>query len=436
MPRLIRSLSLFIVSLLLGFSAHAAVWTETNSWGPNAEARFSEWVRNNWTVDFFARQTRNGRPNPYYGLRLDCADTVYAMRIIFAFENRLPFVMQDPTASGRTISNRMSRWDGQSETARIRGFLLYMFDMASTKSLPNDTYPVAVNNRAIRAGSLILTTTVNHHSWTVKEMMSIGVPHLVFNSTIGAGSGPMLQERRSWPNPEWVFEGNYSPSGNAGFRYWRPAAYIGRPVWEVPGYSEEQYQIGLRGWVQQVQSRLATRTEGDDQMVGRMLHTICQGFTSRVPSVNDGLRALARTNGCMSSADYDTYSTPSRDQRVFDDMMALRRAYRQIIDRNGGAKLSAENARRLEKIFPFIRSSAAVETANMKYSPNSRNSVCTVEYLSGRSMDIAEFKRRMFAGNISNNPNDSGAYRWGESRGPSERARSCPSWDNWKPRLN
>lgn len=431
-----HTLSLFIAIFFVGVSANAAVWTETNSWGPNSEARFSQWVRQEWSVDFFARSSRNGRPNPYQGLRLDCADTVYAMRIIFAFENRLPFVIQDPTAAGRTISNRMSRWDGQSETARIRGFLLYMFDMVSTKSLPNDTYPVAVNNRAIRAGSLILTTATNHHSWTVKEMLSIGVPHLIFNSTIGAGSGSMLQERRSWPNPEWVFEGNYTPSGNAGFRYWRPTAYLNRPVWEVPGYSEEQYNIGLRGWVNYVQGRLATRTEGDDQLVGRMLHTICQGFSSRVPSVNDGLRALSRIDGCMSSENYDTYSTPSRDQRVFDDMMSLRRAYRQIIDRNGGSRLSTENARRLQKIFPYIKYSAAQETANMGRSHIDRNSVCSIEYLPGRSMDIAEFKRRMFAGLISNNPNDSGAYRWGESRGPSERARSCPSWDNWKPRLN
>jgi hypothetical protein len=357
------------------------------------------------------------------------------MRIIFAYENRLPFVIQDPTAAGRTLSNKMSRWDGQGDTARIRGFLLYMYDMVSTKSLPNDTYPIAINKNTVRAGALMLTTAANHHSWTVKQMLSTGIPWLIFNSTIGAGSGSMLQERQSWPNPEWVFEGNYSPSGNAGFRYWRPTAYINRPVWEVPGYSEEQYDIGLNGWVSYVQRRIASRVEGDDELVNRMLRTVCQGFTSRVQPVADGLRALSRIDGCMSQDDFDTYSTPSRDQRVFDDMMSLRRSYRGIIDRNGGKNLSVQNARRLANIFPYIKSSAAYERDNMDPRSVGSNSVCVVEYLSGRSMDLAEFKRRMFAGWISNNPNDSGAYRWGESRGPSSRARNCPAWDSWKPNL-
>lgn len=427
--------ALFVAIFLTGVFSQAAVWTETNSWSPAMEARFSEWVRQNWSVDFFARSSYNGRPNPYQGLRADCADTVYSMRIVFAYENRLPFVIQDPTSFGKTLSNRMSRWDGQNDTARIRGFLVYMFNIVSTKSVPNDTYPVAINKNTIRPGALILTTTANHHSWTIKNMLSVGVPHLVFNSTIGAGSGPMLQERQTWPNPEWVFEGNYTPAGNAGFRYWRPVSYINRPVWEVPGYSEEQYKIGLRGFTKYVQSRLASRSEGDDELMTRLTRNACQEYQSRVSSVNDGLRALARTSGCMSQADFDTYSTPSRDQRIFDALMALRRSYREIVDRNGGSQLSNENYRRLQNIFPYIKSSAAYERDNMDPRSIGNNSVCVVEYQPGKRADLAEFKRRLFKGWVSNNPNDSAAFRWGESRGPSSRARSCPSWDSWTPRL-
>ncbi|MNY70530.1 hypothetical protein D3C86_2086850 [compost metagenome] len=50
-------------------------------------------------------------------------------------------------------------------------------------------------------------------------------------------------------------------------------------------------------------------------------------------------------------------------------------------------------------------------------------------------MDLAEFKRRMFAGLISNNPHETAEYRWGERRGPSQRALSCESWDPWSPDL-
>ena len=222
---------LLSITLLTGVSTQAAVWSEVNQWSPAFEARFNEWVLTEWRADFFSRKTLpNGQSNPYYGMRMDCADTVYSMRIVFAYENRLPFVIQDPTASGKTISNKMSRWDGQSEINRLRNFLWYMYGVVSTRSLPNDTYPIAINRDSVRPGSLMLTTKKNHHSWTVKEILPIGVPHLVYNSVVGSASGFGLQERQSWPNPEWVFEGDASVNGHAGFRYWRPEAYLNKPV--------------------------------------------------------------------------------------------------------------------------------------------------------------------------------------------------------------
>ncbi|MEN0060170.1 MAG: hypothetical protein AAGB31_15130, partial [Bdellovibrio sp.] len=116
----------FLLTLLPLNKAAAAVWSDVNEWSPEFENSFAEWVRREWQTDFFSRKTlRNGQSNPYHGFRADCADTVYSMRIVFAYENRLPFVMKDPTASGRTLSNRMSRWDHQSELQRVRSFLWF-----------------------------------------------------------------------------------------------------------------------------------------------------------------------------------------------------------------------------------------------------------------------------------------------------------------------
>lgn len=427
---------IFSISLLLGLSAQAAVWTDVNEWSPAYEARFAEWVRTEWRVDFFARKSlANGQSNPYYGLRVDCADTVYSMRIIFSYENKLPFVIQDPTASGKTLSNKMSRWDSQNENTRVRNFLWFMYETISTRSLPNDTYPVAISRETIHSGGLMATTKKNHHSWTIKEILPIGVPYLVYNSVVGANSGYGLQERQSWPNPDWVFEDGYSPAGNAGFRYWKPIAYISRPVWEVPGYSEEQYRIPLNKWVRYVQGRLALRQETDNQMIARLMKTVCQGLTDRVPSVKEGLDYLSRNPRCMDYATYDTYSTPNRDRRVFDDFMSLRRSYREILHINGGNQLSADVVAQLNKIYPAINQSAASEASKMGASALNGASVCVTEYLPGKRIDLAEFKRRMFAGLISNNPHDGAEYRWGEARGPSQRARSCQSWDSWSPDL-
>lgn len=429
--------ALFLILSLVPHKSQAAVWTPINEWSQTWEDRYADWVRENWQVDFFSRKLLpHGQSNPYYGLRVDCADTVYSMRVIFAYENKLPFVIQDPSASGKTISQVMSRWDSKSEQQRVFNFLNYLYDVVSTRSLPNDTYPVAISRDFIRSGALILTTKTNHHSWTVKEILPIGVPHLVYNSVVGAYSGFGLQQRQSWPHAEWVFEGDFSPAGNAGFRAWRPQASLGRPVWETPGYSEEQYKVPLNKWEKTLQARLAVRQETDVQQVTRLLNTACEAYRTRVPSINEALQYIAKNPRCMDYATYDTYSTPNRDQRLFDDLTSVRRAYRDIYNDNGARHLTPELTAQLNKIFPNIGSSAKSETSKMAASEISTASVCVLEYRAGKKMDLAEFKRRMFAGLISNNPHETAEYRWGELRGPSQRAKSCQSWDAWSPDLS
>ncbi|UXR63954.1 hypothetical protein EZJ49_12850 [Bdellovibrio bacteriovorus] len=425
-----------ITILLLGSLSNAAVWTDVNQWSEEWENRYSAWVKSEWNKNFFSRtQLPNGQSNPYYGLRVDCADAVYSMRIIFAYEHRLPFAMKDPTYSSSRISNKMSRWDRLREIDRVRGFLLYIHETGSTRSLPSDTYPVAIGRKTMRSGGVLTTTPVNHHSWTIKEILPIGVPYLVYNSVVGSHSGFGMQERKSWPNPNWVFEGDYSSSSGAGFRYWRPIASLGKPIWEVPGYSTEQFRIPLQSWAKTLQSRLKLRDEEDGQMITRLIDNVCVGFKDRVSYVNDALSYKRQYPGCMSYEAFDIYSSPSRDERIFDDLMLLRRSYREVLQRNDGRDLSADQKARLRKIFPYISQSAASEARQMPVQNVTEDSVCVVTYSSSRSMDMAEFKRRLFAGWISNNPNERAEYRWGLLRGPSDHARACPSWGGWSPRL-
>src|SRR6185312_6116292 len=130
----VRSLLIALIPLLFSLSVRAQVWNDTNTWSPEWETRFATWVQQNWQVDFFSRKTLpNGQSNPYYGLHMDCADTIYSMRIIFSFENQLPFVVQDPTTIGKTLSNRMTRWNSESnQVQRMRNFLNFMYGVLST----------------------------------------------------------------------------------------------------------------------------------------------------------------------------------------------------------------------------------------------------------------------------------------------------------------
>lgn len=422
-------------TLLIDSQAQAEVWSNVNEWSPTWETAYSEWVSSSWQTDFFSKKTLdNGQSNPYYGLRVDCADTVYSMRAIFAYENKLPFVVQDPTTVGKTISNKMNRWNTKSDNERIRGFLLFLYDTLSTRSLSNDTYPIAINRTAVRSGALIKTTSKNHHSWTLKEMLPIGVPWLVYNSVVGAGTSLVIQERKSWPNPDWVFEGNFTPAGTAGFRSFRQPSGINIPAWEVPGYSEEQYRIPLSSWVKTVQNKLALRKETDQQLVARLVSAVCEGLISRVPMVKESLVYLAKSpNKCMDYPTYDIYSTPNRDRRIFDDLISLRRSYREILNEDNGSGLSASTKDQLNKIFPAIMKSVKTEISLMNKQTVTSHSLCPISYSQNSRIDLAEFKRRLFLGQISNNPLNNLEYRWGEVAGLSARAKACPSWDAWSP---
>lgn len=434
------NLLIFLILLLawLFFTpVQAQVWSDQNTWNAAWEKSFEKWVEASWSVDVFSKKNLDsGELNPFYGIRTDCADTVYSMRIIFSYQNKLPFVAIDPTGGRNLISNRMKRWNKISdEGLRVRQFLLFAYDAFSTKSLPADTYPVAISRETVHAGGLMMTTSRNHHSWTIQNILAIGVPHLIFNSSVGATSKPILQQRTSWPNPEWVYEGDFSPAGGAGLRYWRQPQDIRRPAWEVPGYSEEQYQIPLARWTDVVQKKLALASESDSAKLQRLVESACAGAQGRVASVREGIQYLATVGGrCLSYEEYDIYSTPSRDHRVFDDLIALRRVYRDFVQSQRDLQLPEQVRAQMNKIFPAILLPPAIERQNMAPSAVSKDSVCIFEYASGKTLDLAEYKRRSFAGLLSNNPNDSLTARWGDSS--SEEPNRCQSWDIWQPDLS
>ena len=394
-------------------------------------------MKSEWSTDFFSRQKlRNGKPNIYYGLRKDCADTVYSMRIIFSYENKLPFVMNDPTGSGKLISNQMSRFDRTTHLdMRVRQFLEYSDSVVSTRSLPDDTYPTAVTRTAVRPGGLLLATKVNHHSWTIKDILPIGVPWLIYNSVIGKNSGSTLKERQSWPNPDWIFEGDQSPTGHAGFRDWKPVNLIKQPAWQIPGYSDEQYKVSLRDWRKWAQKRLAVRAETNENMIVRLTKTACDGLSGRITAVQEGVEYISQNPRCMNYETYDAYSTPSRDQRIYDDLIALRSAYSDILAAGESTSLTPLTVKQMEKIFPYAQRSAREETKRMASQNVDEYSLCPIVYSQGKKMDLSEAKRRLFLGLFSNNPHDGIQYRWGDEKGSSSLTKRCRSWDPWRPDL-
>lgn len=432
----LKSLLIYIL-LLTPFFSHSVVWKSDKNWTEDTQKDFSAWMTNEWRKDFFSRKKLNdGSANIFYGLRLDCADTVYSSKIIFSYYHKYHFAINDPTGGKRLITNEMSRWDKIPEEQRITAFLKLIFNLVSTKSLPNDTYPVELNPKIIAPGMMILTTKKNHHSWTIKNIFNTGIPHLVFNSTVGAYSSLNLQERKSWPNGDWVFEEDSTPAGFAGIRNWKPQAFISEPDWKVPGYSEDQYKIKPALWRKSLESMLKTKEESSSHRLKRLVENVCNDIKQRRDAVKEASQFIADNKvTCLNEADFDTYSTPSRDKRLADEFISLKDAYREAL---ANKDLTDETlAVQLNKIFPQPLKKISIESQEMTPTPVDKNSICIIKYHSSKSgqdqsIDMAELKRRLFSKSLSSNPNDPEEIRFGEQR---EIKDTCPSWGslelNW-----
>ncbi len=396
-------LFLALSSAVFSTSALAAVWKPTRSWDAGWEKNYREWVAKEWSRDFF---TKPG--TAYTGLSLDCADTVYSMRVIFSYENGLPFSMRDPSNPKRVITNEMARFDTLPAQKRIRKFLELIYEVGSTHSLPMDTYPIAIGSDTVTAGTLILTDKANHHSWTIQSLSSYGQPHLVYSSRPAKNR---ILERSTWPtSPEWVFAAGLNPElTDAGIRAFRHPEDVMKPVWEVPGYSKEQYEIPLRNFFKTVRDRIASSEEPLLDRFKALYVDACAGATERVEAVDEGADLNSKLGAtCMDAQQYDDFSTPGRDARLKDALNEVESVSAMYLNTDSGVLTSSTGR-------ASTLSAAGVTECKVTWAP-------------GKSISLSQLYARMKASSVSSNPNESKEVRWGESTSSSEKARRCPKY--------
>lgn len=404
-------LRIVLAVVVLSFSvvtpkAFSVVWVAQNTWNAQWEDKYAEWIKQNWDIHFF------DKPGKFYsGLLLDCADAVYSARAIFAYENKLPFVIKDFTGGPNKISNEMSRWDSQPEEKRARSFLLYLYGVVGTITLPDDSYLVALNPQNIHSGTFIVTDKGSHHSWTIQDVNEFGLPHLLFASRPAKST---LQQKVGYPSFGFLFKGNYRPQSRAGFRQFRWPEFIGKPEWQVPGYSEDIYKVGAANWPRGVQKQLARNTEGHEVRLQRLLKEACDYSRDRVKAVQEALDYLATipASSCLDAQKYDDYSTPNRDQRLKDEFADVDMAYSEA--KEDRASLSPELTAALQSF--------------SKPGDNSPNAFCPVEVAPGKVLSLSEVRRRSYKNALSDNPHDPLEYRWGFTAGNSARAKKCPKY--------
>ncbi len=405
-------LLLFTIFFLFPFDAGvAAVWQARSEWDNNWENRYRQWVVRNWTDDFFM----NPAKPIYYKYEHDCADASYAMRAIFSYEFKLPFVVQNPRRAGKLISNQMSNWDHLPEGQRVRKFLDFLADSTDTRSLRHATYPVALND--IKPGDFYVAPGV--HSYQIVEVTDTGIAE-VMASTTPKTARFMLR------TPSFPFYVPEDKSFGDGYRRFKQPQNIRKPAKQQPGYSEEQFRLAADldydyvAFTDVISRKLGKRPEKPDEKTMRLLLALCMYANDRSVYVYDALWHLQeiRKTGrqCMNRREYDGYSTPSRDKRLrmfFDSV-------RRHIDRIGRFDPTSRPARWAKAVFAIDEP----PPGELKHL----NDFCMVQMTLGEElyMSLRELRKNLEGGHVVSDPHAPLQYRWGIEKRPYR--PSCPTY--------
>lgn len=393
----LQAFSILSACILGLSSAQAAVWQETQKWDSNWEQKYSDWIQNSFNEEIFVS-------GPYKGIPTDCADAVYTARLIFSYENKLPFVIRDSTGGSNRISHKMSRFDSISDPLqRVRKFIEYVNDVTSTKTLPEDTYPVTINRTHVRAGTIWARPRVTRdhiveriihggvkddpgHAEIVKEVSDTGAIDLI-------GSTVPKAVRQLSTTSSLVF---MPVESSTGLRNWMLPEYYDRSRSSLPGYSLEQFkELGkgrmghrrLSRWADEVQSRLALRTESRGESIARHVQNVCRLVNSRVDVIARSEDQRRKLGGrCMDESDFDSYSTPSRDKRI-------KATLKQVTEAAEARGLTtAQKAKKLKGYFD--------QCPDIQIAP-------------GRKISLYDFALKLLKNDVSSDPNDSFEARWG-----------------------
>lgn len=392
-------------SLLAATAAQAAVWTVRGQWDEAAEARYSDWVATRFVPTIFHSDS------PYAEFATDCADAAYGMRMLFAYEAGLPFVIGDPDRPGRTISQATDRFDHlPAGLPRLRAFLEWMAVNTSTATLADDTYPVRIDREQIRPGVLFLAW--RRHVVQIVDVRDTGVIRYLESTSpraIRAMTSILGFPHQVPADPKARAHGD-------GFRRFKWPQHYGKPEASLPGYGVEQFAqaralgreaLPFHDWVR---SQLARVDEPPVQRARRQLFTLCQMAWDRAGAIEEAQIALreqrAAGRRCLPRAEYDAHSTPGRDG-------TLKRAFEQAVAQVDRPEWASVQGRFRDFVELLVDRLPAQEVDRVRPDLLSWCDVNRVDGGPGRPMDLAELYRLARDDRLVPDPHAPVAQRWG-----------------------
>ncbi len=299
------------------------LWEATEQWNWQWEIRYARWVRDHANKQFFAD----------HKLPADCADAAFAFRWIFARIHRLPAANHLANGQWMTHETYRKSWarlpqhaDWQQDQRFLKA-LNDLLDSTYTHTLMRDSYPVAINAESFRegihhlslsgtSGHTMIVNQVNANSKTQIPLKLIWatVPRDLANLTEGGFWNSALPEKNvsgffrvlwpKWQGTKWVFANKN----------------------QIPHYSEEQYQDTFLGEETSFAMALIKKLspEFDPVLIYKNgLDLILTSIQQRIQVAQEGFAYCSSADCSEGTANYENWSTPSRDKRLRQNFKEL-----------------------------------------------------------------------------------------------------------------
>ncbi|EQC43927.1 hypothetical protein [Bacteriovorax sp. Seq25_V] len=381
-----RLLSFFLF-LCFQLNTLASVWESTRDWELEDLKGYSHWIETELKHDIFSN-----KDGPYYGIETDCADAVFALMIIYSYENKLSLSIK--FSEGHILSNTTAQFDDLSELERIKSFIKLISKSGGTYALARYN-SAALKLDKLRPGDIYISSSdKSNHAAIIKSFLGTGHFRL-FSSTTPALIRP-LAETQGHP-------GHMTSEAPWGFK--RPMPYnLVKQFEKTESFSLEQYPLANKlgdKFFSYVTDMYAVEKDTIAKSITRRIDNICRMLDARKFAIDSALERIEVQGRCLSGSQIELYSTPTRDGNIKAAFYRLMNAWKKI--RKTNATVEDEDYKILEYI---LGKDTSTDSKNITFLR------CPMT-IQGAKYDLRDYFMALYYGKLSSNPNDSELSRWG-----------------------
>ena len=391
-----------ILILLFSLQINAKVWDSDRSWNDEDLSSFRNWVETKLDRDIFSNTK-----SPYYGIKTDCADAIFAYMAIYSLENKLYF--QAKLNFNNLIDSNSSNFDHLPKKERLKSMVHYIGSNAGTYALAyHNSYPIELKD--ISGGDIYITEwnkngKTNRHAYLIKSFQETGHFELYSSTTpakvrkLGIRTGMPLHNFSKKP---W------------GFKRIAPYYLVSN---KRADYSNEQYKYRMtwgKDFLPNLSKYLATQKDNINKNLLRRIGNICDMLLTRVNEVEEAIIYKTKINRCMNSSEYYNYSTPSRDSSLQSSLTRILIGWKKI-----------RKSKLLSDIDEDIISSLDYLLGKRKDIEAKENlyNLCPLK-IEGHVFTMRDYFKLKRNSRLSSNPNNSLRSRWGL---PAKKS-NCPTY--------